>query len=382
MDIDELIRKAKDYTTIDEEKVKQAFHFAEMAHAGQMRVSGEPYITHPFAVAMSLTEQHADEESLIAALLHDVVEDTDHELKEIEEKFGKPVAKMVDSLTKLPHVNSRHVKKLHQFDSKIESIRKIFEIMQEDVRVIVIKLCDRLHNMETLGLFPLQKQKRIAQETLDIFVRISDRLCIGELKERLEELSFQFLHPEMNRIQKKNEAEALRLFKKSHKRIEKKLHDLPGSDHRQHFFRTKPVYPESKHFSYQNAETVNEIVVIVERDEDCFSTLLELHEAWEEIVGSFRDYVTFPRSNGYQALWTSVMDSKNVPVRFVIQTEKMSHYARKGVTADCFLASGTGKKIRFPWVVQLKKIHRDTKNRSKDYLSALEKNILFSPTKE
>jgi|CXWL01.1.fsa_nt_gi GTP pyrophosphokinase len=377
MDIAELIRKAKGYAKVDEAKLKRAYEFAEKAHAGQQRMSGEPYITHPLGVAMITAKYGADEESLIAALLHDVVEDTSHTLKEIEEGFGKGVAKMVDALTKLPHVNTKASEVHDEIDTKVESLRKIFAVMQEDVRVIVIKLCDRLHNMQSLGAFRPEKQRRIAQETLDIFVKIADRLCIGELKSELEDLSYRYLLPEFYAAEKEREQQAKDHFSGNQKRINEKLRKIGKSAAlTEVIFHPHLSFPESRPSSPQNSDIVYDIILVLPREEDCFLRLKDLHQTWNNIRGTFRDYITLPRSNGYQALETSVVKTDGTVLRFILQTPAMLEYANKGVITECFSQQPRVKKIHLPWIEHLKKIHQETKDKSIDYMEALENDIL------
>lgn len=377
MTIGDFIRQVEAYSQPDSEKIRKAYAFAEKAHAGQTRMSGEPYITHPLAVASLLATYGADEDSLIAALLHDVVEDTSFRLKDIEQGFGKSVAKMVDALTKLPHVNSEDQSEFHLFNNKIESIRKIFEVMQEDVRVIVIKLCDRLHNMQSLSAFRPEKQKRIALETLEIFVKIADRLGIGEMKEQLEELSFRYLYPELYHDQKARETTVIEAFEKHQKKISDLLQKhLPSSQRKDIVFRPHLVYPTEKHIPFKDTEILYEISLVVADEKDCFLALQNIHQLWNNIRGTFRDYVTLQRSNGYQALETSVVMEGGMTLRFVIQTRHMYDYSRKGVILECFSQKRSGKKIMLPWVEHLKKIHHETKDKSDDYMTALENDIL------
>lgn len=377
MTIDDLIRQAESYSQLNAERLRSAYAFAEKAHAGQTRMSGGPYITHPLAVAMLLAHYQADEDSLIAALLHDVVEDTAFPLMDIEQGFGKSVAKMVDALTKLPHVNSEDQSEFHLFNNKIESIRKIFEVMQEDVRVIVIKLCDRLHNMQSLSAFRPEKQKRIALETLEIFVKIADRLSVGELKEQLEELSFCYLYPDLYQDQKAREANVIESFERGKKKILDLLQrNLPAAQRKSIVFRPHLVYPTEKHVPFKDTEILYEIHVVVEEEKDCFLALQGIHKLWNNIRGTFRDYVTLQRSNGYQALETSVVMEGGMSLRFVIQTQQMYDYSRKGVILECFSQKKSGKKIMLPWIEHLKKIHQETKDKSDDYMTALENDIL------
>ena len=376
MDIGDLIKEARKHTQIDAEKLRSAYDFAQKAHAGQTRMSGEPYITHPLAVAMILAEYSADEESLIAALLHDVVEDTPHTLEEIEKTFGKGISKMVDALTKLPHVNTEIRNEHSNLLNKIESLRKIFEVMENDVRIIVIKLCDRLHNMRSLFAFRPEKQKRIAQETLDIFVKIADRLSMGQIRDELEKLSYHYLYAEQFPKYIELEKSALEDFRRHQKRLDDRLQKhLPTSRRRHIYYKSGVCFSEMK-TPQDIPEIRHEVTLIVEKDSDCFLALQDVHALWNNVRGTFRDFLTLPRSNGYQALETSVVKSDGSIIRFIIQTDAMYEYSKKGVILSCFGINRHSKKIQLPWVEHLKKIHKETKYKSESYISALENDIL------
>jgi len=379
MGISDLIEAAGKYQKIRAERLQKAYDFANKAHSGQTRMSGEAYITHPLSVAMILTDYQADEDSLVAALLHDVVEDTKYGIDEVEKMFGKTVAKMVSALTKLPHSGAHGHSQYRQFDSKIESLRKIFEVMQEDVRVIVIKLCDRLHNMRTLKHFRAEKQQRIAQETLDVYTKIADRLCLGDLHQKLVELSFQYLYPNsFQELQKrlktldakyqKTMRSILRKLKKASVILEPEEGDMV----------IVPPYQRLvlHHGDDSNAEFQIRVSVRVKTLEDAYLALKEIHSEWRSVRGAIRDYLIIPKSNGYQALETSAIQPDGSVVIFIIQTPEMVEYARYGVATRSFSKSHAGKKIELPWVENLKTIHKQTKDKSWDYMSALESDIL------
>jgi GTP pyrophosphokinase len=377
MDIQDLIKEAKKHHDVDAKKLRSAFEFAQKAHAGQTRMSGEPYITHPFAVAMMLAEYGADEESLVAALLHDVVEDTEHTLPEIEKLFGKSVANMVDNLTKLPHVNTEVLQRV-QIDNKAESLRKIFEAMQDDVRVIVIKLCDRLHNMITLSHFRPDKQKRIAQETLEIFTRIADRLSIYVLKEQLEELSFRFLYPDAYLQLQNKVTQQQNILNKNKKRVLEKIMSTSFSKsciniiYRQFF--AYGEYHESR--VKDLPEVQNQLTLVLPQERDCYLASMEIHKMWKNIRGTFLDFISIPKSNGYQALETSVLKPDGTQLKIILQTQQMYDYSRLGVIKDCFSADSQSRKIQLPWLENLKRIHRETKQKSQDYITTLESDLL------
>lgn len=373
--IDELLRAAKKYhKTLNEKRIREAYLFAEQAHAGQTRMSGEAYISHPVAVAMLMTKYKADENSIITALLHDVVEDTKHGKNEIEKRFGKMVAKMVDTLTKLPH-STDNGNGFHDFDSKIESIRKIFEVMQQDVRVLVLKLCDRVHNMSTLKHFRKDKQHRIAQETLDIYVKIADRLSIYELKEQLEALSFQYLHPEEYQELQDQWSTGHDAFMRRKNKLLERLSDKPLLKKAKDVV-VRQYIPYSKWKGGEMLPIESQIFIMFPRAEDCYLALKEIHEIWKYKRSEMKDYISLPKSNGYQALQTSVVRRDGSVVTFIIQTPEMYEYGRNGVMLEAFNPSSEGKKIHLPWIDHLKKIHQKTKEKSGDYMMALQNDIL------
>ncbi len=374
--IDDILREARKYAkTLNEKRIRDAYLFAEQAHAGQTRMSGEAYISHPLAVTLLLTRYKADENSLITALLHDVVEDTQYDEKEIEKRFGKMVAKMVIALTKLPSTNSGSDNGLHDFDSKIESIRKIFEVMQEDVRVLVIKLCDRLHNMGTLKHFREEKQHRIAQETLDIYVKIADRLSIYELKEELEALSFQYLHPEEFQELKDQKEKARSSFQRRKVKFLEKL-ESKSTLKKAKSITMRRYIPYSKWRGGEQLDIRTQVFVSMPSVEECYIACKEVHEIWKYRRNHMRDYIGLPKSNGFQALQTSIVKRDGSLVTFIIQTPEMYEYSRHGVMIESFSSSTEDKKIHLPWIEHLKKIHQKTKEKSGDYITALQNDIL------
>jgi guanosine-3',5'-bis(diphosphate) 3'-pyrophosphohydrolase len=374
--IDDVLREARKYAkTLNESRIRDAYHFAEQAHAGQTRMSGEAYISHPLAVALLLTRYKADENSLIAALLHDVVEDTKYSEKEVEKRFGKMVAKMVVALTKLPHTTPKNGSELQDFDSKIESIRKLFEVMQQDVRVLVMKLCDRLHNMSTLKHFRKEKQHRIAQETLDIYVKIADRLSIYELKEELEALSFQYLHPEEYAELQDQWKSTTDSFQRRKERLLDKMNDKKTLKKATDIVVRRSI-PYAKWKGGDQLDIRTQVFIMLPRIEDCYLAYKDIHEIWKYKRSDMRDYISLPKSNGYQALQTSIVRRDGSLVTFIIQTPEMYRYGRNGVMTEAFNPSAEGKKIHLPWIEHLKKIHQKTKEKSGDYITALQNDIL------
>lgn len=374
--IDGLIKKAKTYQTLHEDRLRKAYEFAQRAHAGQTRMSGEAYISHPLGVAMLLTKYKADEESLVVALLHDVIEDSYHTVKELEESFGHTVATMVESLTKLPRVHNMAGHPLtEKFDSKIESIRRIFEIMEEDIRIIIIKLCDRLHNLSSLSTFRKEKQMRIAQETLDIYVRIAERLSLGELKEKLEEMSYQYLYPDWTAKLKSFQNRQSTAFHRIKARLEEQIKSSKYLKKGEILYRQVIPYEELVQRGAQDCELSIEVEAVFDTEEGCYLALSEIHNIWKGIRGRLKDFITVPKSNGFQALETSIIKQDGTLLKFIIQTRAMAGYSRYGVTLQCF---EKGEKLELPWLENLKKIHQQTKKMSDEYLTSLESDILQS----
>lgn len=377
--IDTLIEKVKIYLpTVHERRLREAYAFAEKAHAGQTRMSGEPYIHHPLGVAFILTDFKADEDSVTVALLHDVVEDCNVPVSELDRLFGKEVARMVDALTKLPKVhNILGIAEHEQFDYRIESIRKIFEIMQRDIRVMVIKLCDRLHNMRSLAFFRPEKQKRISQETFDIYVKIANRLCIYEIKEALEEHCYRYLYPEpFKKIQeekKKHDGIMSHYKKYIHEKVSLCRH-LPKA--KDIFFFQHIHYGDAIEQKSEPPKLEAQVFIIMSSEEDCYLALRDIHSQWITLRDQLRDYIALPRSNGFQGLKTTIIKRDGAQVRIIIQTESMYNYGRRGIANLCFSQTDDTKKNYLSWLTQLKSIQKGTKERSQDFINALEDDIL------
>jgi len=316
-------------------RVREAYRFADEAHLGQFRQSGEPYISHPIAVAELCAQWKLDSQAMIAALLHDVIEDQGVTKQELVERFGAPVAELVDGLSKLDRL-----KFPNQQDAQAENFRKMMLAMARDVRVILIKLADRLHNMRTLGAVPSQKQRRIARETLDIYAPIAHRLGLNQIFRELQDLSFAHLYP--NRFSTLRKAV---LAARGNRRevVNKILHQidasLPSSGLKaQVFGREKSLYGiyrkmRDKHLSFSQVLDVYGFRIVVERREQCYLALGVLHALFKPVPGKFKDFIAVPKFNGYQSLHTTLVGPFGTPVEFQIRTEEMHHVAESGVAA-------------------------------------------------
>lgn len=369
-----VIKKIKKYLpNLNEERIKKAYEFAKKAHKGQMRSSGKPYIQHPLEVAMILTDLHPDEDSIISALLHDVVEDTKINIDEIETEFGAGVVPLLNGLEKLSRVYYRGEER------QIENLRKMFLAMSKDIRVILIKLADRLHNMRTLEFVPEEKRKRIAQETITIYSPIAGRLGIFRLKNELDDLCFKFLHPkEYERLGKElREASGWQkgIVKTSKNILYKTLKDsgieaeIEG--------RVKHAYSIFKKLKKKDKNYVTELYdifalrVIVEDEAQCYQALGIIHKNWAPLARRFKDYVAVPKTNGYQSLHTTLIGLcpkiHNQPIEIQIRSKSMNDVAKFGVAAHWQYKEKDGNSIAVPsnritWVQNLVSIHENYKN--------------------
>ncbi|GJM77290.1 hypothetical protein HMSSN036_95060 [Paenibacillus macerans] len=345
MGIEQLLEKASAYIKEPElQRIRVAYEFAEQAHHGQVRKSGEPYILHPLAVADIVVNMQMDALSIIAALLHDVVEDTTVSLKEIQEQFGNDCALLVDGLTKLERIKFRSKE-----EQQNENYRKMFIAMAQDIRVIVIKLADRLHNMRTLKYQSEESQRRIAYETLEIFCPIANRLGISAIKWEMEDIALRYLNPQqyyrIANLMRKKRAEREEYIKNVIARIAEKLEemgvqaDLSG--------RPKHIYSVYKKMTTKNKQ-FNEIYdllairIIVENIKDCYATLGIIHTLWKPMPGRFKDYIAMPKANMYQSLHTTVVGPNGEPTEVQIRTWEMHRTAEYGIAAHWAYKEGSG----------------------------------------
>lgn len=348
---DDIIAKVRKYDPrANTEMIARAYDFAAQAHMDQKRISGEPYIIHPVEVAMILTEIEMDTSSICAALLHDVIEDTSVTYMNIKNEFGEEIALMVDGVTKLSRIQFQS-----REEAQAENLRKMFLAMAKDIRVILIKLADRLHNMRTLCYQPERKQKEIAQETMDIFAPLAHRLGIFKFKWELEDLAFLYLDPEMYY------AIATKL-KAKRKEREEYVHDLivqikSGLEQigieADIAGRPKNLYSIYKKMIKQMKE-IDEIYdkiairVIVDQVRDCYGVLGIIHTMWKPIPGRFKDYIATPKSNMYQSLHTSLVGKGGEPFEVQIRTWEMHRTAESGIAAHWRYKEGTeGKDKKF-----------------------------------
>lgn len=371
--------------------VTKAYQLAEEAHKDQRRVSGEPYILHPLAVAQILADMKIDTTTITASLLHDVVEDTSYTLDDLKKMFGKEVAFLVDGVTKLSRLNYRTKE-----DQQLNSMRKMFLAMAKDVRVVVIKLADRLHNMRTLRYMRSDKQKRIAQETLEIFAPLAHRLGIFNIKWELEDLSFRYLEPDkyydlVDQMKQKRHVreeivnEAIDVLKKA--LDEAHIHcEINGRP--KHFY---SIYKKMKKDNRDLSQVYDlfAIRVIVDDVKDCYGVLGIVHSLWKPLPYRFKDYIAMPKPNNYQSLHTTVIGTRGQPVEIQIRTWEMHRIAEYGVAAHWRYKEGnqTANKDAFDekmgWLRNLLE-WQDTSN-PKEFVNALKLDafsdevFVFSP---
>ena len=319
----------------DVARLAEAYRFSEAAHAGQTRQSGDPYISHPLAVAEILAEWHLDGQTLMAALLHDVTEDTSVTKDEISDTFGKPVAELVDGVSKLDRIEFQSAE-----DAQAENFRKMLLAMARDVRVILIKLADRLHNMRTLGAVSPAKRRRVARETMEIYAPIANRLGLNGLYHELQELAFSHLYPARYKVLAKATAAARgnrrEMIGKTLDAIKRRLAE--GSIRAEVYGREKHVYSTyrkmiEKHLSFSEVHDIFGLRVIVADVPACYVALGALHALYKPIPGKFKDYIAIPKANGYQSIHTDLIGPYGVPVEVQVRTEQMHRLAESGVAS-------------------------------------------------
>src|SRR3954451_2450156 len=316
-------------------QLESAYHFSKAAHEGQYRKSGEPYISHPLAVADILAQWHMDPQALTAALLHDVTEDTEVTKTEISRTFGRPVAELVDGVSKLDKIEFETQEK-----AQAENFRKMLLAMARDVRVILIKLADRLHNMRTLGAVAPAKRRRIARETIEIYAPIANRLGLNTLYHELQELSFSHLFPMRYRVLAKATKAARgnrrEMIGKTLDAVKKKLADsridavVQGRE--KHVYSTYRKMIE-KHLTFSEVHDIFGVRVIVRDVPTCYLAMGALHGLYKPIPGKFKDYIAIPKANGYQSIHTDLIGPYGVPVEVQVRTEQMHRLAESGVAS-------------------------------------------------
>ncbi|MCS6910533.1 MAG: bifunctional (p)ppGpp synthetase/guanosine-3',5'-bis(diphosphate) 3'-pyrophosphohydrolase [Anaerolineales bacterium] len=343
----------------DRALIERAYEVAKRAHAGQVRASGEPYITHCVAVAQILADLHMPIPVIVAGLLHDAVEDTDLTLDEVRRDFGEEVAKLVDGVTKLAQLPRVSKEGNQPIDRNVESLRKTFLAMNDDIRVVIVKLADRLHNMRTLNHLPPEKQQRIARETLEIFAPLANRLGIWKLKSELEDLSFRYTNPEKYKeivaMLAEHEADRERTIR----RIIEELKAALTENHIEGEVsgRPKHIYSiykkmERKGVGFHEIYDWRAVRVIVKDKPTCYYTLGVIHNLWKPIPGEFDDYIATPKDNLYQSLHTSVLYTDGRPLEVQIRTPEMHEQAEYGIAAHWRYKEGVRRDVSYEKQIQ------------------------------
>ncbi len=351
------------------EQIHQAYRFAAHAHKGQQRQTGDPYITHPLAVAQILAQMRMDKQTILAAILHDVIEDTPTEKEVIAEQFGVDVAELVDGVSKLTQINFQN-----RAEAQAENFRKMLLAMAKDIRVILVKLADRLHNMRTLGALVPEKKRRIAQETMEIYVPIAKRLGMHAFRVEFEDLSFAAVHPLRFRILQEAARQARRARKKMISQIETLIKEgleknkLPPSAVWARQKHLSGVYRDmkEKHLSFAEIMDVYTFCVAVDSVDTCYRALGVVHSLYKPLPERFRDYIALPKANGYQSLHTTVFGPHGVPIEIQIRTVDMDNMADSGIAAhwlDTTEATASPAHMRArEWMRRLLDIQQTTGN--------------------
>jgi GTP diphosphokinase / guanosine-3',5'-bis(diphosphate) 3'-diphosphatase len=381
--VEDLIAKIQTYhTQVPAQIIEQAYKFSERAHEGQMRRSGEPYISHPLNVAAILADLKLDVDAIITGLLHDTVEDTSVTLDDVQREFGTTVSALVDGVTKIGQMNFRN-----NFDKQGENIRKMIVAMGKDVRVVLVKLADRLHNMRTLNHMPYEKQERIAKETLEIYCPLAGRMGISALKVELEDLCFRYSRPdkyyELVQLIEKTEIETAKYIIEVRKNIAEVLLKTSIKNYK--------VYGRSKHYwsvyrkmtgrnlSYDQIYDVLAFRIIVNSVVECYEVLGYIHSIWKPIPGRFKDFIAMPKSNNYQSLHTTVIGPGGDRIEIQIRTEEMHLIAEKGIAAHWNYkergALSQDKLQQANWLRELVSLHQQSED-SDEFLDTVKTDLL------
>ncbi len=381
-EIDEILSLIKNLKKEDIDIINRAYAFAKRAHEGQLRKSGEPYFNHVFATAKNLAELGMKAKTISAGILHDVIEDTDITEEELEKEFGPEIVSLVNGVTKLGTVRYKGIER------KVENLRKFFVSMAEDLRVLTIKLADRLHNIETLEHVRPDKQKRIALETLEIYAPLADRLSMGRLKGRLEDAAFQYAYPKeyeevKTLLMEKKDAKEKFLIEVKDKILEKiKETRIKNSivDYRQ-----KHLYSLWKKLQKYNMDIgkiydIMALRVMVDTVADCYHVLGIIHGEWTPLPNRIKDYIAMPKANGYQSLHTTIFTGTGGIVEIQIRTHEMHQNAENGIAAHfMYKEKGSDKKVdpkHLEWVSQLKELNEnEDEHKPEEFLKNIKLNF-------
>jgi GTP pyrophosphokinase len=370
------------YSEKDITLLKKAYIFAARAHKGQVRRSGEPYLSHPLEVANMLADMNLDTITLVAGLLHDVLEDTEVTAPDIRKEFGQEIAHLIEGVTKISLVETSSPE-----TRKAESIRKIILAMTDDVRVIFIKLADRIHNLKTLKFLPEEKQKQIAKETLELYAPIANRLGMGRIKAELEDLSFRYVDPEnyfkiaslVDPLRKKAEKE-LRGIKKALEQL-MEANQIPAEI----FFRIKRSYSifnkiKRRNVSFDQVYDFMALRLITDTAKNCYAAMGLVHQKWPHIPHRFRDFIAMPKPNLYQALHTTIITKTEQTVEIQFRTQEMHDLAENGISAHWRYKEADPKAIakedkRLLWLREVAELYREQKS-PREFLKSLKTDLI------
>ncbi|MFA5954330.1 MAG: RelA/SpoT family protein [Patescibacteria group bacterium] len=368
----------------DLDMVKLAYEFADRAHQGQRRTNGDPYITHALAAAMNLTTMRTDLNTIIAGLLHDVPEDTSYTIVDIRKNFGDDIAGLVEGVTKLGTLKYRGIERY------VENLRKMFLAISKDVRVLLIKFADRIHNLETLDAIPPDKQKRVALESMEIFAPIALRLGMWETKGRLEDLSFKYIDPDacgwVTQLMETTSPSKEKSLAKVIEMLREKLKEQPNLHVISIQGRAKHLYSLYKKLlrHERDISKIYDLIaarVVVQEESECYAVLGIIHQLWKPLRGRIKDYIAQPKPNGYRSLHTTVFVGQGEIVEFQIRTQKMEEESYYGVAAHWYYTEQgkpkEGVKVnspKFAWVNKLVKLQKEIQD-STEYLESLKIDV-------
>ena len=384
-ELQEILDKIREYApNTDTTLVEKAYYLAKEAHEGILRKSGEPYIIHPIAVANILVEMELDIETISAGLLHDVIEDTDYTYEDIEKMFSKEVADLVDGVTKLGQIKYQSKE-----ETQAENLRKMFLAMAKDIRVILIKLADRLHNMRTLKYMPEEKAKYKAKETLEIYGGIAHRLGISKIKWELEDLALRYIDPDgyyelVNKVSMKRsqrEEYISRIVKLLQEKFEEVNIDCEVCGRPKHFY---SIYKKmkNKNKTFEEIFDLTAVRIVVDTIKDCYAVLGMVHTLWVPMPGRFKDYIAMPKANMYQSLHTTVIGPEGEPVEIQIRTHEMHNIAEYGIAAHWKYKEGTMSnndkmEEKLKWLRQMMEWEKDVKD-PQEFLDSLKEDVFNS----
>lgn len=352
----EIIAHVSNPTEADRALIQKAYDFASEAHKDQLRKSGEPYMTHLAAVGLSLAEMGMGPRTISAGLLHDTIEDTPVTIEDIKDNFGDEILFLVDGVTKLSSV------RYYGSDRHNESLRKLFVATSQDIRVLIVKLVDRLHNMQTLEYVAPEKRERIARETLEIYVPVAHRLGMGRIRKELEDLAFPYVFPkeykEVTTLLEQKTGKTEQLLERERKVLQKRLvdsglHDFSTS------YRVKGLYSlyhklKRKEWDIDSVYDLLAMRVVVSTVEDCYKALGVIHEIWRPLPKRVKDYIAFPKPNGYQSIHTTVTTQNGTILEIQIRTKKMHHESEYGIASHMTYkdkAVTNGSSSRFSYLL-------------------------------